>query len=201
MILNESLTSLSGRVRLAPPSESDDAFFATVRCHPETRRYLPFFPAHCTPDDARARRLSREPNKAIVDFSIYALTPGSPPKYAGNTTLFNIDETFKTGETGACISPELFGQGIATDALHTVLTYAFEERKLHRVVFQTAAYNVRMRSWLERFGATLEGTLREGWADGEGGYMDGCLYSILEHEWRQNVKAKLEGRMDLGVRA
>ncbi|KAJ6557990.1 acyl-CoA N-acyltransferase [Mycena capillaripes] len=199
MILAESLKSMSGRIVLVPPSPSDDAFTAALRCHPETRRYITFFPEHCTPEEARERRISRETDKAIVDFSIYALSPAdheSPPKYVGATGIFNIDETFKSCEAGISIWPDAFRGGVATEALHTVLGYTFEERKLHRVTFQTAADNGRMRGWLERFGATLEGTLRDGWADGNGGYIDACLYSILEQEWAQTVKPKMEERIN-----
>jgi RimJ/RimL family protein N-acetyltransferase len=196
MILQGSLSSLSGRVLLVPPSESDDPFVAALRCHPETRRYIPFFPEHCAPDEARDRRISREASKEIVDFSIYAVTSESAPKYIGATMIFNIDETFKSCEAGVSISPDSFRGGFATDALHTVLTYAFEERRLHRVVFQTATNNIRMRGWLERYEATLEGILRDGWSDGAGGYTDACLYSILEQEWTQTVKTKMEERIN-----
>ncbi|KAJ7918479.1 acyl-CoA N-acyltransferase [Mycena leptocephala] len=120
----------------------------------------------------------------------------SAPKYIGATGIFNIDETFKSCEAGVSISPDSFRGGFATDALHTVLTYAFEERRLHRVVFQTATNNIRMRGWLERYGATLEGILRDGWSDGAGGYTNACLYSILEQEWTQTVKTKMEERIN-----
>ncbi|KAJ7666002.1 acyl-CoA N-acyltransferase [Mycena polygramma] len=197
MIFNETLTSLSGRVLLVPPTPSDDASMAALRSHPETRRYIPFFPENCTPEDARERRLSREPNAAIVDFSIYAVTPGSSPKFVGSTGIFDIDEAFKSCEAGVSISPDSFRGGYATDALHRVLAYAFEERKLHRVEFQTTSdNNVGMRGWLDMAGATLEATQRESWPDGRGGYIDICVYGILEKEWRDTVKIRLEERID-----
>ncbi|KAF7360220.1 Ribosomal-protein-alanine acetyltransferase [Mycena venus] len=192
MILTEPLASISGRVLLVPPSESDDALFAALRCHPETRRYIPSIPQHYTPEEARERRLAFEADKARLNFSIYAVTPGSQPKYVGAVGIFNIDEASKSCEMGISIWPDSYRAGFATEAMHTLLTHAFEERRLHRVVYHTAAHNVRMRGWLERFGATLEGTLRDNRPDGKGGYQDDCLYSILEHEWIQTVKPKME---------
>lgn len=53
-----------------------------------------------------------------------------------------------------------------------------------------------MRGWLERFEAKLEGQLRDGFPDGVGGYMDLCVYSILEKEWAESVKAKMEARIN-----
>ncbi|KAJ6517534.1 acyl-CoA N-acyltransferase [Mycena vitilis] len=196
MRLDATLTSLSGRVLLVPPTPSDDASMAALRSHPETRRYVPFFPEICTLEDARERRLSREPNAAIVDFSIYAVTPGSSPKFVGSTGIYGIDEVFKSCDAGVGICADSFRCGYATDALHRVLAYAFEERELHRVEFQTTWDNVRMRSWFEQFGATMEGTLRDGWPDGKGGYTDACLYSILDREWTQTVKPKMEERIN-----
>ncbi|KAJ7108672.1 acyl-CoA N-acyltransferase [Mycena epipterygia] len=196
MILAESLASMSGRIMLVPPSELDDASMAALRCHPETRRHISFFPEHYTPEEARERRIARAADTALVDFSIYAVTPEFPAKFVGATGIFHIDESFKACEAGITICPDSFRGGFATEALHRVLTYAFEERKLHRVAFQTSTDNDRMRGWLERAGATLEGTLRDGWADGGGGYTDVSLYSILERDWAQTVKAKLEERIN-----
>ncbi|KAJ7170264.1 acyl-CoA N-acyltransferase [Mycena crocata] len=195
MILDKSLTSKSGRIMLVPPSEADDGHMAALRSHPETRRYISFFPEHFTPEEARARRLDRQPNKELVDFSVYDIT-ASPPKFVGSTGIFKIDEAFKACESGITICPDLFRGGYATEALHGVLTHAFEERKIHRVSFQTSTDNSRMRGWFERFGITLEGTLRDGWADGSGGYTNVCLYSVLEQEWAQTVKVKMEEQIN-----
>ncbi|KAJ7778135.1 acyl-CoA N-acyltransferase [Mycena metata] len=196
MILEENLECISPRVVLVPPSESDDAPFAALRCHPETRRYLPFVPDHCSPQEARELRTSRAPDRTRIDFSIYVATQGSPPKYAGAVGILNINETFNACDAGISIVPEYFRAGIATEALYGLLRYAFEDRKLHRVVFHTAITNIRMRGWLERFGAPLEGTLRESLPDGNSGYTDACVYGILEQEWVQVIKAKMEERIN-----
>ncbi|KAJ7468026.1 acyl-CoA N-acyltransferase [Mycena latifolia] len=195
MIPSEPLPTVSGRLLLFPPSERDDEPMAALRCHPETRRYIAFFPAHCTPAEERERRIARTADKTLVDFSIYAVTD-SAPEFVGATGIHHIDEDFKTCEAGIMISPNTFRGGIATDALQRVLTYAFEERGFHRVAFQTDADNVRMCGWLEWAGAKLEGTIRDGWPDGAGGRTDVRLYSILKHEWAQSVKAKLEERIN-----
>ncbi|KAJ7031958.1 acyl-CoA N-acyltransferase [Mycena alexandri] len=143
MILEETLACISARVSLVPPSESDDTHFAALRCHPETRRYLPFVPDHCSPQEARELRTSRAPDRTRIDFSIYVETPGSPPKYAGAVGILNINETFNACEAGISIVPEHFRGGIATEALYGLLRYAFEERKFHRVVFHTAITKVQ----------------------------------------------------------
>ncbi|KAJ7204784.1 acyl-CoA N-acyltransferase [Mycena pura] len=198
MILDGALLSMSGHLRLAPPSPADDQFFAALRCHPETQRYIPFLPDQFTPEEARERRAVRAADETLVDFSIYTVASESESstKYVGAIGIFHIDDSYKSCEAGISIWPESFRRGIATDAMHRLLTHVFEERRLNRVVFHTGVNNVRMRGWLERFGAILEGTLRAG-NDGHGGYMDACLYSILEKDWTTTVKAKLEERIKL----
>jgi len=199
MILTESLPSKSGRILLVPPSEADDASVAQLRCHPETRRYIRFFPDHVSVEESKTRRLARAADPALLDFNIHALIPGTPPKFVGTTGIFRIDEMSKSCEIGILISPDSFRGGIATDALHTVLAYAFEQRKLHRAVFFTGVDNVGMRGWLDKAGAFLEGVNRESWSDGNGGFTDVCLYSILEREWADTVKPRLDVRINRAV--
>ncbi|KAJ7682118.1 acyl-CoA N-acyltransferase [Mycena polygramma] len=202
MILDVALPSKSGRLTLVPPSEIDDAPTAALRSHPETRRYLRFFPEHVSPADACARRLSRVDDQTVVDFNIHVLgSPDASSTFVGSTGIFRIDtQNGNTCEVGILISPEYFRGGLATDALYTVLVYVFEERKFHRVEFQTGADNLAMRGWLENAGATLEGQKRHLWSDPTtGAYTDVCLYSILAEEWTTMVKGKLEARMNRNV--
>ncbi|KAJ7097573.1 acyl-CoA N-acyltransferase [Mycena epipterygia] len=117
------------------------------------------FPENYTPQDARDRRIVRAADIATVDFNIYAVTPESPPKFIGTTAIFDIDSGSKSCESGVLVDPEWFRGGVATEAMHRVLPYAFEEFKLHRVAFKTGTHNIRIRSWLEWAGATLEGRL------------------------------------------
>ncbi|KAJ7098659.1 acyl-CoA N-acyltransferase [Mycena belliarum] len=199
MILEGAIPSKSGRLTLTPPSESDDASVAALRCHPGTRRFLRFFPESYSASDARARRLAREADTTLIDFHIHTLRPPEGEStFAGTTGIFNIDTVYgQTCEVGILVHPAYFRGGLATDALYTVLAYVFHERKFHRAEFQTGADNVAMRGWLEKAGATLEGTKRSVWTDPTtGGYTDVCFYSILEDEWKQSVRGVLEARMN-----
>ncbi|KAJ6478711.1 acyl-CoA N-acyltransferase [Mycena vitilis] len=197
MIITDTLPSRSGRIVLIPPREEDDAAVAVLNSHPETRRHLPFFPTHTSVEDARAQRLQRTAEKTRILFHIHLSTP-RPDKstFVGLASMSHIDTAFQSCHIGISIDPGLARGGLATDALHAVLTYAFDEWKLHRVVFITAVENIGMRGWLDMAGATLEATQREGWPDGRGRYIDRCVYGILEKEWRDAVRIRLEERID-----
>lgn len=196
MTFNTTLPSRSGRIALVPPKEEDDAAVAALRSHPETRRYLPFFPDRVSTEDARALRLARAGDQTRIPFNIHALTAHSPAKFIGMAGITHINSEFKSCEIGILISPDSFRAGFATEALYTVLAYAFEELHFHRAAFHTGVDNAGMRGWLQKAGATLETIQRGSWSDGLGGYTDTCLYSILEGEWVDTVKERLEERMD-----
>ncbi|KAJ7064798.1 acyl-CoA N-acyltransferase, partial [Mycena amicta] len=183
-----------GRYVLDPPTAEVDPHFVALRNHPETRRYIPsqFFPDNFTVEAARERREARASDPAIVDFAIHSTASA---RYLGAVGIFHIDQTSKSCEAGIAISPDAFRSGVATDAMYAVLRYAFETRGLHRVVYHTSASNVRMRGWLDRYGATLEGVLREVWPSSDGEFTDACIYSILDREWQETVKPRLEERI------
>ncbi|KAJ7725600.1 acyl-CoA N-acyltransferase [Mycena olivaceomarginata] len=189
MTVPDILPSLSGRTVLVRPREEDDSAVAALRSNIETRRYLPFLPEHVSVEDARAQRLARAADATRIPFNIHLSNSD-----LDSTTFVG---TFKSCEIGILIRPECVRGGLATDALHTVLAYAFEKReeKFHRVAFVTAVDNVGMRGWLDKAGATLEGIQRESRSDGMGGYMSMCVYSILEDEWENTVKPRLEERI------
>ncbi|KAJ7634654.1 acyl-CoA N-acyltransferase [Roridomyces roridus] len=202
MILSLPLPSTSGRLELAPPEEKNDVAVAALRSHPETRRHLPFFPTHLSAEEARVHRLSRVADPTRIDFHILLRaepSDSSATKFVGMTSISHIEIDTNSCEIGIIVSPDSFREGIATEALYTVLAYAFDERKFYRAAFLTAADNAGMRGWLDKAGATLETLQRSRWYYSEGKFTETCSYSILEDEWANTVKARLEERMNRGA--
>jgi len=188
-----TLISPTKRLRLVPPSSDDDEAVATIRSHPTTLRFLPFLPKNFSIEDARIRRETRGNDPRIVDFHIHAVGDDGSWRFIGNITIFDIDETNNSCESGIFISPHLHRGGVATEAFYTILKYAFEDRKMHRVTFLTGSDNTPMRGLLEnRLKASLEGVRRECWKDSEGKYSNACDYSILLQEWTGYIKEEIE---------
>jgi RimJ/RimL family protein N-acetyltransferase len=131
-----------------------------------------------------------------MGFIVYALHPNSNPRFIGTVSMYRIDHYYGNScEVGIVMSADHFGTGLARDAMHAVLEYAFEELKFHRVVFHTVTDNKVVRGWLERMDAVLEGIERDAWSDGKGGYKDVCLYSALKPHWLAGGKARMERGM------
>jgi RimJ/RimL family protein N-acetyltransferase len=85
-------------------------------------------------------------------------------------------------ELGLLVAPAHWGEGYSTDAARTLTTYAFEERRVHRVVAKAVTDNVgSCRIW-EKLGFREEGVFREAAFHG-GEYLDVAQYAVLAEEW------------------
>ncbi|KAG7446218.1 acyl-CoA N-acyltransferase [Guyanagaster necrorhizus] len=195
---NVVLTSVTGRIKLIPPHPSEDEAVAQLRTHPEFLRYLPIFPQSVSAEEMGQRREARSQNPSIRDFHIHVADYKGQWEFGGITGYFNLETVNKSCEIGVAVCPALYGTSIATDVLYTLLVHVFEEQRLHRATFQTAAANVAMRGWLDKVAdAKLEGEKRECWRTDKETYCDVACYSILEWEWRDKVKGKLEHRLQI----
>ncbi|KII92189.1 hypothetical protein PLICRDRAFT_463898 [Plicaturopsis crispa FD-325 SS-3] len=188
------LTSYSGRFTLIPPNPGDDQAVASLRSHPTIRAFLKFLPEHLSPEDARILRETRAKDPCIVNFNVHDTATGT---FVGQCGLTNIDALNDKCEVGILVAPEFHGKGAATEILHALFKFTFEERGLHRAEFDVAVNNVGMRGWLENVARiSVEHQKRECWKEGPGRYVDVVGYSILAWEWRDLIRSRLERKMD-----
>lgn len=185
------------RIRLVPPSPDIYEAYAKCRTHPVTRKYLGIIPETMTTDEARLflEKRAEEPNR--VEFIIQYLDGDRSPVFAGFSGYFHINEEFLSCEGGIIVHPDLHGKNIATETFYVLLKHIFEEIRFHRVIFITASNNLGMRGWLDKVaGAKLEGEFRDSWKEVTGRFVSTNVYAILEEEWRNDVKKRLEDRMN-----
>lgn len=88
----------------------------------------------------------------------------------------------RSGDLGYGLHPDWWGRGLATEAVHAMLSFGFATLGLHRV-FATADVS-NERSWrvMERVGMRREGVLR-GDKLVRGEWRDSVLYAILAEEY------------------
>jgi RimJ/RimL family protein N-acetyltransferase len=84
-----------------------------------------------------------------------------------------------------------------TDTKLLLLTHAFEELHVIRVVFKTDLLNERSRAAILRLGAVEEGIFRQHLIADSGRRRDMIYFAILEHEWPA-VKSRLRERLGRG---
>ncbi|MCC6616216.1 MAG: GNAT family N-acetyltransferase [Anaerolineae bacterium] len=87
--------------------------------------------------------------------------------------------------------PAYRGHGYGSDAIRTLLRYAFLEMNLNRVGLEVMSYNARAIAAYERIGFQHEGRQRET-VIRDGVYYDTLLMSILRREWEARYWHKPE---------
>lgn len=105
-------------------------------------------------------------------------------EHIGNIGLHRIRYLDGNAELGILIgAKERWNQGYGTDAILTLLRFAFEEMNLHRVYLRVDADNPRAIRCYEKCGFAREGTLREA-TYRRGLYKDQYIMSVLAQEFR-----------------
>lgn len=101
---------------------------------------------------------------------------------AGTLGLQDLNWSVGSGEIGYWLGAEYEGKGIMTRACRGLISRAFLELGLNRIVIQCGTENTRSRAIPERLGFTHEGTRRQSsMLNGE--RIDMELYSVLRREW------------------
>ncbi|MDN7245344.1 GNAT family N-acetyltransferase [Planococcus shenhongbingii] len=99
---------------------------------------------------------------------------------AGELSLQNAAS--RVGEIGYILHPDYWGQGVATGVAELLISFGFDDLKLHRIFATCDPNNAGSRKVLEKAGMVWEGTLRENIRI-KNGWRDSMVYSMLEQEW------------------
>jgi RimJ/RimL family protein N-acetyltransferase len=105
----------------------------------------------------------------------------------GNCGIFAIDHKNRSAELGIIIGEkDYWGKGYGTDAVLTLLNFAFGEVNLNRVYLRVFAYNQRAIRAYEKCGFQHEGTARQALFR-EGQYHDVHYMAILFEDWQRST--------------
>lgn len=139
-------------------------------------------PVHPKPADTLAetfRTWSRN-TETDLGLSVVAKDSGS---FLGHVALYGASVRSRCATFAIVIGPAHQGKGFGTDAVRTVLRYAFTELGLHRVELTANGYNERALATYARCGFVEEGRHRES-VYRDGSWHDLVLMGILAREWR-----------------
>jgi RimJ/RimL family protein N-acetyltransferase len=119
-----------------------------------------------------------EPNNIF-----FAIRTRQEEKVIGFTGFFDLH--WNHGDSLIVIAigeREYWGKGYGTDALNTLLRYAFQELNLRRASLIVFEYNGRARRSYEKAGFTLEGRIR-GAMLRDGQRWDWLIMGVLREDW------------------
>ena len=93
-----------------------------------------------------------------------------------------LDADHGVADLAVWIHPDHWGNGYAREACALAITYAFDERRMHKVTAEAYDANETSRALFESLGFVREGVGRED-AFLDGAYHDTVYYGLLASEW------------------
>jgi len=110
--------------------------------------------------------------------------------YLGGIGLHRIDWENSNTEVGIVIgNKEYWNKGYGTDAMFTILDFAFNQMNLHRVYLRVFEYNQRGVRSYQKCGFKKQGVLREDrYIRGE--YRDTVMMGILRDEFNKKPNSR-----------
>ena len=181
------------RVTLRAPRPGDYQAWRTLR--KESRDFLKPFEPRWTEADlsqsvftARFRR-GREEAKAGTDYSFFIfLREGGREVLVGGLTLSNIRRRAAQYVTlGYWMGRDFAGQGLMTEAVGTVVPFAFETLGLHRIHAAFLPANTASRRVLEKNGFKEEG-YAENYLQIDGKWCDHVLFGLTRERYEAALK-------------
>jgi len=148
------------RIRLRAIERDDIPTFLRWFNDPEVRQFLTMYEPMSR---AKEERWFEAQLEARDDYLFAIEAPaGDGWVHIGNCGLHKTDWKNRNATLGIAIGEKAYwGQGYGTDAVRTLLRFAFSELGLHRVELEVFDYNPRARRCYEKAGFRLEGTRRQ----------------------------------------
>jgi ribosomal-protein-alanine N-acetyltransferase len=104
-------------------------------------------------------------------------------RFIGEITLSSIQRgPLQSAYIGYWIDEAVAGQGLMPEAVVTILQYAFESLRLHRVEINIIPRNAASRRVVEKLGLRCEG-IAERYLEIDGAWEDHARYAITAEEW------------------
>jgi RimJ/RimL family protein N-acetyltransferase len=164
------------RVELCTLEEDDIAFVHGVLNDPRVRSPV----GHEGPTSRAQERAWFEEVGPSSESVQLLITAGG--ERLGVVELDPVDDRQGQTELAFYLDPDAQGQGYASEAVSLVVTYAFEERRMHRVYAEVFGFNEGSKRLLTRLGFREEG-VHTGAAFVDGEYVDVHHFAVLAEEW------------------
>lgn len=171
------------RVRLRAIEREDVPRFLRWFNDPEVRQYLTMYRPLSRAEEERwvESRASRREDIVLA----IEVRAGDQWVHIGNVGLHRIDWKNRTATLGIVIGErEFWGKGYGTEAVRTMLRYAFGELGLNRVELETYSFNPRAIRCYEKAGFRREGIRRQALYR-NGKFHDVILMGILRDEFKE----------------
>ena len=171
----------SERIRLRHPVPTDAASVLAIFGDDQAMRYWSHEPFETL---ERARKYLDGIDEGFRARTLFqwAIAEKNTDEMIGTVTLLGWDQQNRRAELGFMLGRSRWGNGLAFEAVTTVLRFAFDKMNLHRVEADTDPRNAASRKLLGRLGFVEEGHLRQRWFT-FGEYSDTVICGLLASEF------------------
>lgn len=173
----------SERLLLRAPRAGDGAALneAVVESFELLQPWVPWAQKQPTPEESEltCRQMAlRVAQRADLPMFIFErAADGGCGRFIGGTGLHRFDWNVRRFEVGYWCRRGAQGRGLITEAVQTLVRFAFDALRARRVEIRMASANARSRAVAERCAFTLEGVLRQDSLDTDGQPRDTLVYS------------------------
>ena len=176
------------RLLLRPLAARDLKHMQRYSVREDFFRYLPLpVPSTTSVADYLDSLLASDANGNRDEFQ-FAVEPRAVGHIVGSVRIRIRDSVSAQADVGFGLDSEFRGRGFATEALHAVLRFGFEELRMHRIWATTDTRNEGSWKLLERAGFRREGLMRDH-KRVRGAWQDSYLYAVLAPEWPRDASS------------
>lgn len=113
----------------------------------------------------------------------WMITLTGEDRVIGTIGFWRFDKPNHRTEIGYMLLPEYWGKGIATEAMHVVLQFAFNVLKCHSIEANVNPENEASKNLLLKMGFQQEAYFRENYYY-DGKFLDSAIFSLLEKDFK-----------------
>jgi ribosomal-protein-alanine N-acetyltransferase len=148
-----------------------------LRSNPETMKFIPRPLAKSNEDVLEL--IAQIEDKIVTNTGInWAITLKDSPKLLGIIGFYRTQHENYRSEIGYILNPKFHGLGIISEAVNRLITYGFNDLKLHSIEAIIDPENFASEKVLQKCGFVKEAHLKE-CVFYEGKFLDSVIYSLL----------------------
>jgi [ribosomal protein S5]-alanine N-acetyltransferase len=148
-----------------------------LRSNPETMKYIPR-PLVKTTEDA-LEHIAMIEEKIVINEGInWGITLKGNPKVLGIIGYYRLQPENYRAEIGYMLLPEFHGKGIITEAVKRLISYGFDDLKLHSIEAVIDPENFASEKVLQKCNFVKEAHFKE-CEFYNGKFLDKVIYSLL----------------------
>ncbi|GGG53639.1 GNAT family N-acetyltransferase [Paenibacillus radicis (ex Gao et al. 2016)] len=169
-------------LRIPKPGDGKLVYESLQASETELKRWLPFmqkeqneFDTEANIREAHVKFLAREDLRLLIFMK-------ETGQLVGSSGLHNPNWDIPKFEIGYWLDTRHSGNGIMTEAVEGIVSFAFNELDARRLEIRCDSLNVKSRAIPERLGFTLEGILKNEDLSVDGSELrDTCIYAVIRN--------------------